>query len=72
MRYPEGQGPDRTAPYGESMHDMLNLSMSLSVLIGIVLLIAARRGRVLWLTVWSLALIGCSIAYLGGELIGVI
>lgn len=52
------------------MHDMLDMSMGLSIVIGIVLFVIGRRGKVMWLTVWSVGLIACSLLYLGAELIG--
>ena len=64
MRYPEGAKPDPNTPYGNSMHDMLSLSMILAIVIGIVLFFAARRGNILWMKVWSLSLILLSVAYL--------
>ena len=64
MRYPEGAKPDPNTPYGNSMHDMLSLSMILAIIIGIVLFFAARRGNILWMKVWSLSLILLSVAYL--------
>jgi len=64
MRYPEGLSPDPSAPYGESMHNMLSLSMFLSVVIGIALLYVGKRGNIMWMKVWSAALIVLSVAYL--------
>lgn len=64
MRYREGEMPDSTAPFGETMHDMLSLTMVLAVAAGIALLLLGLRGRILWLKVWSLGLIGCSLLYL--------
>lgn len=64
MRYPDGVTPDPNAPYGDSMHNMLSLSMFLAIVIGIVLFIAARRGNILWMKVWSLALVVLSVGYL--------
>ena len=64
MRYPEGAKPDPNTPYGNSMHDMLSLSMILAIVIGIVLFFAAIRGNIMWMKVWSLSLILLSVAYL--------
>jgi len=64
MRYPEGLPPDPSTPYGESMHNMLSLSMFLSVVIGIALLYVGKRGNIMWMKVWSAALIALSVAYL--------
>lgn len=71
MRYREGQGPDPDAPYGALMHDMLTLSMLIGVVVGVCLLVLGRRGRSLWLTVWSAGLVLCSVLYLGADAIGV-
>ncbi len=64
MRYPENASPDPAAPYGETMHDMLTLSMFMSIFIGICLFVAARHGNILWMKVWSVGLILCSLLYL--------
>ncbi|MCB1802170.1 MAG: hypothetical protein KDI82_10830 [Gammaproteobacteria bacterium] len=69
MRYEEGQGVPPAAPmqnYADSsgLHFMLNFTVALALLIGIALLWLGRRGRVLWLQVWSAGLIVFSIAYL--------
>ncbi len=67
MRYPEGQEPNPLYPHSESMHNMLTLSMYLSIAIGLVLLFLGVRGKVLWLKVWSIGLIACSVVYLVGD-----
>lgn len=67
MRYLEDAPPDVDAPYAESMHNMLTLSMWLSIVIGIVLLFAGRHGKILWMTTWSIGLILCSVTYLVGD-----
>ena len=72
MRYRDGEGPDPQFPHGESMHDMLSLSMFMSIAIGIALLLLGMRGNVMWLKAWSVGLIGCSVAYLGLEWVGVL
>ncbi len=71
MRYLEGQPPNADMPYGESMHDMLTLSMVLSIIIGICLFAAGRHGKIMWMKVWSLGLITCSLLYLLGDQFGV-
>ena len=57
-------------PYGESMHNMLTLSMALSIIIGLCLYLAGRHGNILWMKTWSLGLIGCSVLYLLGDTLG--
>jgi len=64
MRYRENQPPDPEQPFGASMHNMLDFSMVLAFLIGLALLLIARHGRVLWLTVWSVGLLVASVGYL--------
>ena len=72
MRYLENAPPDPNVPYGESMHDMLTLSMWLSILIGVALFLTGRHGNILWLKVWSIGLIICAIGYLGAQAFDVI
>ena len=54
------------------MHDMLTLSMWLSILIGVALFLTGRHGNILWLKVWSIGLIICAIGYLGAQAFDVI
>jgi len=70
VRYREGQAPDNDAPYGSTMHDMLDMSMGLSIVIGIVLFVLGRHGNILWMKTWSLGLIACSLLYLSADFIG--
>ncbi len=70
MRYLEGQAADPDYPHGENMHHMLQFSMLLSILFGVILLYAGLRGKIIWLTVWSAMLIVCSVVYLGGDWLG--
>ena len=72
MRYPDTGLPDPGSPYGESMHNMLTLSMWMSIVIGILLFIAGRHGNVMWLKVWSIGLIFCSVTYLAGDALGLL
>ena len=72
MRYLDGEPPNPDIPYGESMHDMLTLSMVLSIIIGICLYVAGRHGNIMWMKAWSLGLIGLSIAYLVGDQFGML
>lgn len=71
MRYPVNQGPNSELPFGESMHGMLTLSMLLSIVIGVILFAIASYGRVLWMKVWSLGLIICSVGYLFADFTGI-
>lgn len=64
MRYLDGTTPNPDMPYGESMHQMLTLSMVISIIIGILMFIAGRHGKILWMKVWSLVLISLSVLYL--------
>jgi len=70
LRYPEGQAPDPLYPHGESMHHMLTLSMAMTIVIGIVLFLLGRRGKILWLKVWSVLLVLSSVAYLIADAVG--
>lgn len=72
MRYLDGQPPNPDIPYGESMHDMLTLSMLLSIVIGICLYMAGRHGKIMWMKFWSLGLIAFSVLYLLGDQIGIV
>lgn len=71
MRYPENAPPNPDIPYGESMHDMLTLSMWMSIVIGIVLYAAGRHGKIMWMKFWSLGLIACSLLYLVGDMLDI-
>ena len=64
MRYRVGQEVDPQQPYGESIHGALTVTMWLSIVIGVILFLLGRRGKVMWLTVWSVGLIISSIIYL--------
>jgi len=70
MRYREGVVPDPDRPYGESMHAMLTLSAWIGIVIGVTMFLAARRGRSVWLTWWSAALVLCGLGYLVADLTG--
>jgi len=56
----------------EGLHFMLNFTVALALLIGIALWWLSRRGKVLWLQVWSIGLVMFSIAYLGAASVGAI
>jgi hypothetical protein len=75
MRYEEGSvAPAEMQVYSQSegLHFMLNFTVALALLIGIALWWLGRRGRVLWLQVWSIGLVIFSIAYLGAAIAGLI
>jgi hypothetical protein len=68
MRYEatEGMPPAELQVYAQSggLHFMLNFTVSLALLIGLALWWLSRKGRVLWLRVWSIGLVLFSAAYL--------
>lgn len=68
MRYSEQQVPpsDNAVIYSQSegLHFMLNFTVSLALIIGVILLFLGRKGKILWLQVWSVGLILLSILYL--------
>lgn len=72
MRYLDGEPPNPDIPYGESMHDMITLSMVLSLVIGVCLFVAGRHGNIMWMKAWSLGLIVLSLAYLIADKLGFI
>lgn len=72
MRYREDTAPNPDLPYGETMHSMLTLSMVLAIIIGILLYAAGRHGKIMWLQVWSVGLVICSVLYLLCDLAGII
>lgn len=43
---------------------MLGATVLLALVIGVVLLLVGRRGKQLWIVVWSIGLIICSVLYL--------
>lgn len=76
MRYETGETVplEQMTIYSDSdgLHFMLNFTVALALLIGIALWWLSRRGRILWLQVWSIGLVLFSIAYLGAAVLGVI
>ena len=74
MRYEAGEAVPTEAMtiYSESdgLHFMLNFTVALALVIGIALWWLSRRGRVLWLQVWSIGLVVFSIAYLAAAATG--
>ena len=61
MRYRIGAEPGSGA---QATDDMMLLTLGISVVVGIVLMWLARRGRQMWLMAWSVGLVVASIAYL--------
>lgn len=77
MRYSEDQTADalqgmQIYSQSEGLHFMLNFTVSLALLIGIILFFLGRRGRILWLTVWSAGLVIFSVAYLAAAVFDLI
>lgn len=73
MRYREEEAvPDPEYPYSEGMHSMLTVSVILSLIIGLFLLFLGKRGKIMWLTWWSIGLIICSGVYLVLEVVGIV
>lgn len=76
MRYEVTEDTDlaQMQVYSQSdgLHFMLNFTVALALLIGVVLWWLARRGRVLWLKAWSIGLVFFSIVYLGAAAAGLI
>lgn len=67
MRYRIGADPASGAP---ATDDMLLLTVVIGLITGIVLTWLARKGRQMWLLVWSAGLVLVSVAYMGYMLIG--
>ena len=51
-------------PIAETSPGMLGATVLLALVIGIVLLYVGKRGKQLWIVVWSIGLIICSVLYL--------
>jgi len=51
-------------PIAETSPGMLGATVLLALVIGVVLLLVGRRGKQLWIVVWSIGLIICSVLYL--------
>ncbi len=65
MRYREGQEPDPYYAYGKSTHDAVDFSMVLGIVIGLVLVWMGIKGRIVWLTVWSIGMVLLAGYFLG-------
>ena len=74
MRYQAGESVavSDLPLYSQSggLHFMLNFTVALALLIGFALWWLGRRGRVLWLQVWSAGLVVASVAYLAAAFVG--
>jgi hypothetical protein len=64
MRYQETEALGTLYRDADGLHFMLNFTVALALVIGVVLLWLALRGRVLWLKVWSIGLVLASVSYL--------
>ncbi len=56
--------PTTGLPITETSPGMLGATVLLALVIGIVLFYVGRRGKQLWIVVWSIGLIICSVLYL--------
>jgi hypothetical protein len=70
MRYSEGLVPEPLYSQSSGLHFMLLFTVVLAFFIGLALLWLGRRGRVMWLTVWSVGLIMASTGYVFAYLAG--
>ena len=61
MRYRIGAEPGSGA---QATDDMLLFTVVISLIIGVVLAWLARRGRQMWLLVWSVGLVLASVVYM--------
>ncbi len=56
--------PTTGLPMAETSPGMLGATVLLALVIGVVLLFVGRRGKQLWIVVWSIGLIISSVLYL--------
>ncbi len=54
----------------DGLHFMLNLTVSMALVVGCILLFLAIRARIIWLAFWSFGLIIFSVAYLYAAIFG--
>jgi hypothetical protein len=59
MRYPDQIPPEQLTSHASD--DMLLFTAVLSIIIGSILIWLGRRGKQLWMVVWSIGLIICSV-----------
>jgi len=70
VRYRTDQGPNEVYPYSESMHQMLSLTMVLSIVIGILFIVAGTRGKIMWMQAWGAVLALLAAGYLVADWLG--
>ena len=70
MRYREGQQVDPDNPYTENTHMMLEMAYWMSIPVGLAPLLIAIKGRVMWLSVWSVGLMALGVGILFKEYFG--
>jgi hypothetical protein len=70
MRYSENLVSEPLYSQSDGLHYMLLFTVVLAFCIGCILLWLGRRGRVMWLTVWSAGLILASAGYVFAYLAG--
>lgn len=70
MRYSENLVSEPLYSQSDGLHYMLLFTVVLAFGIGCILLWLGRRGRVMWLTVWSAGLILASVGYVFAYLAG--
>lgn len=63
MRYKEGEIPKEQLAFHAS-DDMLILTAVIGVLVGLILTLLGRKGKQMWMWVWGIGLVICSV-YLG-------
>lgn len=70
MRYQESEALGPLYRDTDGLHFMLNFTVALALVIGVILFWLALRGRVLWLKVWSIGLVLASVSYLTAAALG--
>ena len=56
--------PSTGLPYTETSPQLLAFTVGIALLIGVILFFVGRLGKQMWLVVWSIGLVLCSVAYL--------
>jgi len=73
-RYPRPMNPNDVIPpemlTKNAHNDMLLFTAFLSVIIGSILIYLGNRGKLLWMVVWSIGLIGMSVFMAGSIVFG--
>lgn len=70
MRYTDPAVTEPLYINSSNLQNTLLFAVVLAFFIGAVLLYLGRRGRVLWLTVWSIGLMLSSLLYIGAYFAG--